>query len=511
MATERILVRNIREILRLKWVNHMTHRATAQSLNISVGAIGKTVGRAKAAGLTWDAVDALSDDALEERIYGSKVRTHGRVKPDPVWIHTERKKVGVTLELLHLEYLSENPRGYGYTTFCDTYRKWLNKRKLSMRQNHLAGDKLFVDYSGKRPYVMNKETGLFEPVELFVAVLGASNYTYAEATRTQKSADFIASHIRALEFLGGVPKAIVPDQLKSGVVKACRYEPVAQRTYAEMARHYETSILPARPRKPKDKAKVEVAVQIVQRWILARLRNRVFHSLESLNDAIWLLLEDLNNRTMKRYGKSRRQLFDEIDKPALAPIRADRFVFAQWKQAKVNIDYHIVFNDHFYSAPSSHARDTVEIRASLTTIEIYYKGKRIASHQRSHQKGGYTTEPEHMPKAHQKHLEWSPSRMQSWALTMGPCVETMVTRILESRPHPEMGYRSCLGILRLEKQYGAARLNAACERALTVGARSYRHINSILKNNLDQIALGEETEETTPAPHENVRGADYYN
>lgn len=513
MATERLTVRNTREILRLKWANNMTHRATARSLGVSAGVVGKTVTRARSAGLSWEDICGMDDAALEARLYGPpRAPTRGRVKPDPVWIHLERKKPGVTLELLHLEYLEEHPEGYGYTSFCDTYREWLGRRKLTMRQTHRGGEKLFVDYSGKRLTIVNAETGELEPVEFFVAVLGASNYTYAEATLTQQSHDFIASHVRAFEFLGGIPDAVVPDQLKSGVTKACRYEPMPQRTYAEMARHYGTAILPARPYKPKDKAKVEVGVQVAQRWILARLRNRIFHSLEALNEAIGELLEDLNDRTMRRYGKSRRELFQALDVPALSPLRADRFVYAEWKTAKVNIDYHIVFGKSYYSAHFSHARDVVEVRASMTTIEIFHKGKRIASHPRSYKQGSYTTNPEHMPKSHQAHLEWSPTRIVSWAKTMGPHVETMVAKILKSRPHPEMGYRSCLGILRLEKRYGPRRLDAACERALAVGARSYRHIDSILKNNLDRLPREEaESGDSTPIDHENVRGPGYYN
>ena len=503
-------MRKTREILRLKWALGLSHREAARSLGIGAGSVGKTVTRAKLAGLDWPSVEAMSESALEARLYGPpRAATHGRVKPDPAWIHLELKKQGVTLELLHLEYLEQQPGGYGYTVFCDTYRGWLASRKLTMRQRHRAGDKLFVDYSGKRPSVVNAETGELEPVELFVAVLGASSYTYAEATRTQKSHDFIASHVRALEFFAGVPAALVPDQLKSGVASACRYEPIAQRTYEELARHYGTVVLPARPRKPRDKAKVEVGVQVVQRWIVARLRHRVFYTLEALNDAIRNLLEDLNDRTMRHVGKSRRELFEEIDGPALKPLPAVRFVHATWKSAKVNIDYHVELDKHLYSAPFSLARQLVEIRATLATVEIFHKGKRVASHQRSFTKGRYTTDAAHMPKAHRAHLEWTPSRLIRWAQSVGANVGTLVERILESRPHPEMGYRSCLGILRLEKQYGPDRLEAACARALAVGARSYRHVASILKHNLDRTPL-EEGPDDEPIEHENVRGPDYY-
>lgn len=510
MATERLQVRKTREILRLKLVSGLSHRETARSLGISAGAVGKTMSRAKKAGLSWVEVSEMSELELETRLYGApRAATHGRVKPDPAAMHLELKRPGVTLELLHLEYLAEHPGGYGYTVFCDTYREWLKRRSLTMRHNHKAGDKMFVDYSGKRPSVVNAETGEFEPVELFVATLGASSYTYAEATRTQTSKDFIASHVRALEFFGGVPTVLVPDQLKSGVVSACRYEPIAQRTYEEMARHYGSAILPARPRKPRDKAKVEVAVQVVQRWILARLRNRVFYTLEALNEAIAELLVDLNARPMKHLGKSRCELFEEIDSPALAPLPAKRFVHATWKSAKVNIDYHVEFDKHFYSAPFSLSREVIELRATFSTVEIFHRGKRVASHQRSFARGKFTTKPEHMPRAHRKHLEWTPSRLIRWGQSIGVHTGVLVEKILESKPHPEMGYRSCLGILRLAKQYGPDRLEAACARGNAIGARSYRQIASILKHNLDRVAL-ETPDDEEPIEHENVRGPDYY-
>ena len=512
MATERLSMRKTRDILRLKWALKLTHREAARSLGVSAGIVGKTITRAKAAGLTWSAVEALNDDELEQLLYGApRTPTHSRPKPDPVWIHLERKKQGVTLELLHLEYLAEHPDGYGYTVFCDTYRAWLKKRKLTMRHVHRAGDKLYVDYSGKKPSIIDPKTGEVTPVELFVAVLGASSYTYAEATRTQKSADFIASHTRALEYIGGVPAALVPDQLKSGVLVACRYEPTAQRTYHEMAQHYSTAIVPARPGKPRDKAKVEVGVQVVQRWILARIRHERFFSLEALNARIWELLDELNGRPMKHYGgTSRRDLFERLDQPALVPLPARRFVHATWKTARVNIDYHIEFDKHYYSVPFALVRETVEVRATAMTVEVFSKSRRVASHTRSYKPGRHTTERDHMPKSHQAHAEWTPTRLITWAGKVGAHVEAIVRRILDDRPHPEQGYRSCLGILRLEKHYGAERLDAACERALRVGARSYRPIESILKNGLDRVALDDAAPPAAPVDHENVSGPDYY-
>ncbi|MFC1707817.1 IS21 family transposase [Planctomycetota bacterium] len=467
----------------------------------------------KTVGLTWKGVEELTDEELERRLCVVRdERKPKRPEPDCAWIHTERKRPGVTLELLHHEYLEKHPDGYLYTAFCNRYRQWLKRRRLSMRQIHKAGEKLFVDYAGKRPHIVDSATGEFVEVELFVAVLGASNLTYVEATRTQKSEDWIASHIRAFEFLGGVPELVVPDQLKSGVTTPCRYEPKVQRTYEELARHYDTVVLPARPKKPKDKAKVEVGVQVATRWILARLRNQTFFSLAELNARIRELLEDLNQRTMRTYGASRCELFEKLDKPALRPLPAARFVYGEWKKARVNLDYHVELDRHYYSVPHRLIHEEVEVRSTATTIEIYRRGRRVAAHVRSSVKGRHTTVPEHMPKAHQHHLSWTPTRLIHWAGTVGPQTEELVRHILESRRHPEQGYRTCLGILRLSKRYGCDRLEMAAARALQAGARSYRHVNSILKNGLDRVPLPQPCEPIAePIVHENVRGAACYN
>ena len=513
MATGRLSMRSIREILRQKLVLKKSHREVARSVGLSAGAVGGVMGRATKLGLDWATAEALPEDELEERLYGPRLAAGvARPLPDPQYIHRERKKTGVTLELLHLEYLEQHPDGYRYTQFCEVYREWLKKHRLSMRQIYRGGEKLFLDYSGKKPFIVDPQTGVVTDVELFLAVLGASNYTYAEATATQQGPDWIASHARAHSFLGGVPAAWVPDQLKSGVTTPCRYEPGVQRTYEEMARHYGTVVLPARPAHARDKAKVEVGVLIAQRWILVRLRNQTFFSLVELNDRISELLEDLNNREMRLYGASRRELFEQLDKPALKPLPREPFYYAEWKQVRVNIDYHVEVDHHFYSAPHELVHEQLEARFTATTVELFRAGDRITSHPRSYTRGTHTTKSEHMPKAHQKHLEWTPSRITQWAGTIGEKTKELVAAILADRPHPEMGYRSCLGILRLAKQYGNDRLEAAAARALTARARSYRHLESILKNGLDRLSLPDNS--TTPPPtlpHENVRGRDYYN
>lgn len=516
MAAERLSMRCVKEVLRQKWELKKSHREVASSLGISSGSVSGVVTRAEAKGLkSWADVDPLGEVALEELLYGRKVEAGtARPLPDPAYIHAERSRPGVTLELLHLEYLEANPTGYKYTAFCDHYRRWLERRRLSMHQVHVAGEKLFVDYSGKKPNIVDATTGEVIEVELFVAVLGASSLTYAEATMSQRSYDFIQSHVRAFEYMGGVARALVPDQLKSGITEACRYEPMIQRTYEELARHYGTAVLPARPAKPKDKAKVERAVQLAQRWILARLRNETFFSLNALNERIGELLEELNSRKMRTYGASRRELFERTEKAALLPLPSERFVYAEWKNVGVNrLNYHVDIEGHFYSAPYQLAGKRLEARLTAMTVELFLRGERVTSHVRSFERGRYTTKKEHMPKAHQKQLEWTRERILHWAESIGPNTKALVEAILSDRPHPEMGYRSCMGLLRVDKKY-SKRLEPACARALAGGARSYKSVEGILKRGLDRQPL------PTPAPaqpslelgtHENIRGPEYFN
>lgn len=504
-------MRHLREIFRQKFVLMRTHREIARSLGLSASTVSVAGNRASTAGLSWEAIESLGEDALEERLYGPKTPSSStRPLPEPSKLHVELRRPGVTLQLLHLEYLEQQPNGVRYTTFCKVYRDWCAQQSPVMRQTHQGGEKLFVDYSGKKLHIVDETTGEVHDVELFVAVLGASNFTYAEATRTQQVSDFIGSHVRAFEALGGIPRAVVPDQLKSGVVRSCRYEPGIQRTYREMAKHYGTVILPARPRRPRDKAKVEVGVQIVQRWIVARLRNETFFSLSALNLRIRELCDDLNKRVMRTYGASRQELFERIDRPHLSALPSARFVSGEWKTVTVNIDYHVEFEHHYYSAPHALLHEELDMRVTAATIELYRKGARVASHPRSFVRGKHTTLHEHMPKSHQKHLEWSPSRIIDWASSIGPATAQLVENILASRPHPEQGYRSCLGILRLGKRYSPERLEAAAIRAMSASATSYRHVESILKHGLDRVPLSDCSNETTPILHEYVRGRTYY-
>ena len=512
MATERLTMRKAREILRLKHEVGLAHRAIAKALGVSVSSVGEVSSRAKKAALTWPLPDDLGDDALGVKLYGvSKAAAPRHALPDLARVHVELRREGVTLELLHLEYLEANPGGYRRSRYCGLYREWLAKQSPTMRQTHRAGERIFVDYAGMRPEIVDPLTGRIISVELFVGVLGASSFAYVEATRTQQVEDFIASHVRMFASFGGVAAMLVPDQLRSAVTGPSSYEPAIQRSYQDMAEHYGTSVVPARPAHPRDKAKVENAVLQVERWVLARLRNQVFFSLDELNVRIRELVVELNARTMKTYGASRRELFERLDKPVLRPLPDRTYELARWTHAMVSLDYHVLVDHHAYSVPHRHVRDRVEVRATATTVEVILRGTRIASHVRSREKGGHTTDLAHMPVSHRKHLAWTPATLITWAETIGPETRQMVEAILADRPHPEMGYRSCLGIRHLAKSYDATRVEAACRRAFAAGGRSSRHIETILRAGLDRLVLAVPDDVIEPvADHENVRGGAYY-
>jgi transposase len=514
MATERLEMRKIRETLRLRWQQGLTVRQVARSLGISVGVVQKMVMRAAAAGLDWHGVEALDEVALEERLYGRPpAPAESRVRPDPVYIHKELRRAGVTLMLLHLEYLRDHPGGLQYTAFCDVYRRWLATAGVVMRQTHKAGEKTFVDYSGKKPAYFDPTTGERIEVELFVAVLGASNYTYTEATETQRVADFIGSHVRAYAYFDGVTEITVPDQLKSAITLPCRYEPGVQRTYGEMARHYGTAIVPARPYKARDKPKVEVGVQIAQRWILARLRNETFFSLTALNARIAELREELNTRPMKKLGgATRRELYERYDRPALRSLPQEGYELREWKQVRVNLDYHVEVDKHWYSAPYVLVHEQLWACATTRTVELFHRDQRVASHARSWEPYKHTTDPAHMPEAHRQHAA-GPDGVIAWAASVGPMTTAMVQRLFDSNPVREQGWRSARGLQRIGEKYGPERTELACERALRFGARSYKPVANILALGRERMPLpGEEdTIQTTPIEHNNVRGPSYYN
>lgn len=512
MPAERLTMRKTREILRLKLECNLSNRQVAKSCSVSRSTVADYVRRATAAGLIWPLPDDMDDSRLEQALFTQPSRIPGdqRPVPDFSYIHRELKRKGVTLILLWQEYKEQYPQGYQYSQFCNLYRMWCGKLDPVMRQEHRAGEKLFVDYSGLCVPITDRCTGKTHDAQIFIACLGASNYTYAEATWTQGLADWISSHIRTFEFLGGVPQLVIPDNLKSGVTRACRYEPDLNPTYLDMAHHYQTVVIPARVRAPKDKAKVEVGVQIVERWILARLRKRTFFSLTELNRTISALLDELNRKPFQKLPGSRQSIFESLDKPALMSLPVHRYEFAEWKKARVHLDYHVEVDRHYYSVPHSLLKKELDIRMTAHTVECFYKGRRVASHVRNEQKGRHTTRVEHMPKSHQQYAKWTPARLIAQAEKIGPKTAELVEAIFNSRLHPLQGVRSCLGILRLGKSYGEDRLEAACGRALSIGGRSYKSVASILKNGLDRKPLAGEREPDVAIDHANIRGAHYY-
>jgi transposase len=512
-------MRKIKDVLRLKFEAGLSHQRIAAAVGLSKGAVSNYVQRAAQAGLSAPLAPDLDDAALEALLFPhAPARATSYAAPDFALIHQELKRKGVTLQLLWEEYSAAHPGGaYRYSQFCWHYGRFRDSLKRSMRQVHRAGDKLFIDYSGDTVPVIDAATGEVRSAELFIAVLGASNYTFAEATWTQQLPDWIGSHIRAFEFMGSVPALLVPDNLKSAIKKACRFEPEATSTYADMARHYGTAILPARPFHPRDKASVEAGVLLAQRWIVARLRNRQFFSLAELNAAISALLVDLNQRPFKKLEGCRASAFASIDRPAMLPLPPVRYEFSEWKHAIVNIDYHVEVAGHYYSVPHQLVRHKVEVRFTATTVECFFKGKRVAAHARSNSRGRHSTLPEHMPESHRKHQQWTPGRLLNWALSIGPGTRDVVRWQLENRPHPEQGYRACLGLLNLARHYGQPRLEAACLRALAMGSPTRKRIKSILETKLDQhpqlFAAATTTEAVAATPkrsHANVRGPEYF-
>ena len=493
MPARRLLMRKIREALRLKHERGLSHRAIAQACAIGVGTVTLYLKRTAQQGFGWPLPAELDDAALEARLFPRPVPVRDRVRPDCAYIHRELKRDGVTLQLLWEEHLQVHPSGYRYTQFCEFYRRWVKRLRPSMRQIHRAGEKTFIDFSGKRPSLVDRRTGELRPVELFVSVLGASSLTYAEATETQQLPDWVNAHIRMAEYFGGSTTMWVPDQLKSAITRPCRYEPGVNRTYEDLAAHYGAVVIPARPRKPRDKAAVENCVLIAQRWILARLRDQTFFELGPLNAAIRVLLDELNDRPMKKLGVSRRVLYEQLDRPALRPLPAARYVLAQWKRCSVNIDYHVAVEHHVYSVPYQLVREQVEVRYTTNTVEIFHRDKRIASHRRRYDRQPSTI-AEHMPSAHRAHAEWSPSRLIGWANKVGTATGKLVAQILQSRPHPEQGYRPCLGIMQLGRRHGNVRLEAACARALALGSCRYQTVKNILSAGQDHLPIEPPTE-----------------
>jgi transposase len=512
-------MRHVRDVIRLKSAG-MPTREIARRVGTAPSTVRLTIRRFEAAGLTWPLPDDTTDAALEARLFASAgagpgTRRGQRRLAEPDWaaVHRELKRKHVTLSVLWEEYIASEPGGYRYSRFCELYRAWEGRLSVTMRQSHAAGDKLFVDYAGDGiPVVIDRLTGERRRAQIFVAVLGASSFTYAQATWTQGLADWISGHVGAFEAIGGVPALLVPDNTKVAVIKACLYDPQINRSYADMAAHYGTAILPARPRRPRDKAKVEQAVLMVERWLLGRMRHRIFYSLAEVNAAIADLLRRLNEeRPIQRLGVTRRKLLEEIDRSALKPLPESPYVFAEWRICRVSIDYHVEVEAHYYSVPHRFVRSEVEVRFTARTVEIFHKGERIAAHQRMSGNHRHTTVPEHMASSHRRYAGWTIERIRKDAALIGPATAALCDLILDERSHPEQGFRACLGIIRLARSYGCERLDAAAMRAIDIGARTYGSVKSILANNLDRRPSPKRSADDAPILHPNIRGSRYYN
>jgi transposase len=505
-------MRKIREVLRLTHALGMSRRLVGEATGIGKTAVGEYVRRAALAGQSWPIPDEIDDAELERRLFPPPEARSSTSRTEPDWSynHAELKRRGVTLALLWQEYRAEHAQGYAYSWFCERYSDWRKRISPTMRQTHLAGEKLFVDWAGDTMPVFDPTTGEEYCTHIFIAALGASNYTYAEARWTETLPDWIGAHVNAFIAIGGVSKALVPDNLKAGITKPSRYEPGINRTYQDLADHYGCVVLPARVMKPRDKAKVEVAVQIVQRFVLAKLRHRRFFSLADLNAAIRDCVAAINTKVMRHVGKSRNELLETIDRPALNALPTTPYSYAEWKRARVAPDYHIEVADHYYSVPSKLIREMVEARITSATVEIFHKGQRIASHAFSPVRNRHTTITEHMPSAHRRYAEWTPAKMMSEAALIGPAAIALVEAIMKAKPHPEQGFRSCLGIISLVRTYGSERVEAASRRGNDIGATTYGSIKSILQNGLDKAYASSKAPDGPPIRHANIRGRGYY-
>ena len=524
MSSKPITMRKIKEVLRLRFECGLSLNAIARALELSKGAVAKYDALARAAQLDWASIEPLTEEQLAKRLLPPQAMVPGQNQFAPIdfiLVNQEMKKKGLTLQLLWGEYCeAATQKPYGYTSFCIHYAAFTKTLKLSMKQAHKAGEKCFVDYAGPTVPIIDALTGEITKAQIFVAVLGASSYTFALATRAQKTEDWLLGQRKAFEYFGGVTQVIVPDNPRSLVANPDRYEPGIGRSYAEFAAHYGCAVIPARPRKPQDKGKVEVGVQVVERWILARLRHQQFFSLSDLNIAIAHLLEELNTRPFKKLPGNRRSAFEAIDKPALKSLPATIFEPCSWKKAKVGIDYHVELEHHYYSVPYQYARQAVELRYTASIVEVLCDGKRIAAHPRvirtgyTHGLSSQTTVAQHMPKAHQAHLEWSSQRLLIWGKGIGASTQTLVSHLLTQKSHPELGYRACLGLLSLAKQYSKERLEAACTIAVANNAMTQKSVRNILATKLDLAPANKASPNKKGAQqlplHENIRGSIYY-
>ena len=511
MARKRLSMKRVREVLRLK-EEGLSLRQIAAACGLTHPTVADYLRRAAAVGLAWPLPDGLDDEKLKGLLFGAPAAPAPE-RPIPDWVQLHRElgsKKGVTLRLLWQEYRLAEPRGYGYSRFCELYRAWRGRLDVVMRQSHRPGEKVFVDYAGQTAEVIDPGSGEIREVEVFVGTLGASNLTYAEATGTQGLEDWLGSHQRMFEYFGGVPEVLVPDNLRAGVTRAHRYDPEINPSYQELARHYGVAVVPARVRRPRDKSKVEVGVQGVERWVLAPLRHRQFFSLGELNTALAEQLERYNARPFQQLPGCRRSRFEQLERAALRPLPETPYELAQWKKARVHLDAHVAVEKHHYSVPHALLREEVDVRLTARVVEVFHQGRRVASHPRAYRPGGFTTLQAHLPEAHRQMAEWSVERLCRWGARFGPATERYIAAVIASRPHPQQALRACLGMLRLGESYDAARMEAACARAQKIGAFGYQSLASILKHGLDRQSLPEQPERSLPQNHTNLRGPDYY-
>jgi transposase len=506
MPKQRMSLPMIKDVIRLKWHARLSHERIATTLKISKGVVAKYVGLASAAGLDWETVQDWSEQRLSTALLPRSTASQPFVEPDWGRIHRELDRKGMTLMLLWQEYVAAHPeqRTWRYTQFCEHYKTFTSRLKRSMRQHRRAGEKLFIDFAGPTVGLSDGSRA-----QVFVSAMAASSYVFACATPAQRLDDWIEAMVRALHFYGGVPQLIVPDNARAVIATPDRYEPRANDTVLDLARHYGTSVLPARPRTPRDKATAESSVQVVTRWVLARLRHERFDTVAQVDAAIAALLPSLNERPFQKLPGSRASVFAELDAPALMPLPAQRYELARFKTVKVHIDYHVEIEAHRYSVPHALVGQTLEARITRHALELLLRGQRVAAHARNDRRGGYTTVEAHMPAAHRAHLEWTPQHLIDWGQRIGLSCGELITRLLQTYKHPEHGYRSCLGLLSLSRRYGEARLEAACERALALGTWRYRHVRDLLANQRDLATEATASDWISPA-HANLRGPGYY-
>jgi len=514
MPRQRTKVEKIREILRLSLVLKFSIRNIAEAVEISKTSVGEYLAEFKRSGLTYQDVLEMSDkEVLEIFEKGNKTANpmYETLSKEFLYYQKELARVGVTLFLLWEEYKGRYPDGFSYSRFCHYYRMWESKLQPGMHIEHKAGDLIYADFTGKKMHYVDQQTGEVHPAEIFVTIMGASQLIYVEAVKSQQLEDWIWANENARLYYGGATRGICPDNLKSAVTKACKYEPLLNETYDDLARHYGTVILPTRPRKPKDKPLVESAVRLVYQRIFAVLRNQTFFSLKELNKAIWEELEKLNNASFQRRDISRRQLFNEIEKNELQPLPVERYEIKQYQISKVEFNYHIYLREdkHYYSVPYQYTGKRVKTVYTTRMVEIFKDNVRIALHQRNRKKYGYTTEKSHMPASHQYVDGWNTARYMKWASSMGGSVEEFIKLLLESREHPQQAFKSCMGVLSLGKKYENADLEKVCRRAIEYNSISFKFLENSLKNNVHKMEEENPVEIKLPF-HENIRGKEHY-